>query len=531
MSMRPPSIRAQRTPLSSSKLHKLPEVYVLVPHSPYSQPFGTPEVINTHAPNSTLSPLTPLRAHNMTSAGPPSNLIKRKRSEENIDGTKKPVTGAAHTVTSNATPGFPNGFFYCHQCNKKRDSSVGLFCTYKIRTPNSVARCKAKYCRPCLKNRYGQDLDEIKDRGINALHKETAGHDKAQGYIFKCPRCLSNCNCRSCRKAVGLEPTGNLTSAAKRSGANSVAVMLDGDVKMTGILPGKGKQRRVFRPPRAPDPVPTATAPKLRMPVSRKPKPLPKSFTLERAMPRITIREFVIRFGKLFDMSRGHLEELEEIGGRRSHEVEGNNSDSEQDVDVEVGWVGETCLRSILVGFLGLLLDSQLELGGKQSKTAIQDAIQDIKASRANLNQMWGALAGLRAELKKEDPHRPIFPDPLPPPQRTKIHTTRSGALNGSGVNVTTTAQLVPVVLPLIEMALGTQAVRDELEEGAKKVKERVREEKELAKSTREQWERAKKNNSLVRFYSIYPDNQTEACARFAGQNSPSRVQTKPEFA
>ena len=41
------------------------------------------------------------------------------------------------------------------------------------------------YCRPCLKNSYGQDLDEIKARGIYLLYKEAAGHDKAQGYIFK----------------------------------------------------------------------------------------------------------------------------------------------------------------------------------------------------------------------------------------------------------------------------------------------------------------------------------------------------------
>ena len=96
-------------------------------------------------------------------------------------------------------------------------------------------------------------------------------------------------------------------------------------------------------------------------------------------------------------MSRAHLEELEEIGGRRPHEVDDADSDSEHDVDVEMGWIGETCLRAILLGLLNLLSDSQVELGGKQGKKAIQDAIQEIKASRANLSRIWGALASVRA--------------------------------------------------------------------------------------------------------------------------------------
>ena len=305
----------------------------------------------------------------------------------------------------------------------------------------------------------------------------------------------------------------NLTLAAKKTGADSVAVMLDGNSKMTGILPGKGRQipdpppkPKVPKPPKAPNaaPAPTAMIPKPKRPINRQPKPLPKvtwtplpvppSFTLDRALPRIAIREFVVRFGKLLDMSRAHLEELEEIGGRRPHEVDDADSDSEQDIEVEMGWISETCLRAILLGLLNLLL-SDSSSGGKQK--AIQGAIEEIKASRANLSRIWGALASLRAEIEKAD-GRLIFPDPLSPPQRTKIHTTRSGALSGAGVNVTTTAQLVPIVLPLIDMALETQAVHDELEEGVKEAKERIKEEKERAKAIREQWDMTKKNGNPV---------------------------------
>ena len=332
---------------------------------------------------------------------------------------------------------------------------------------------------------------------------------------------------------MGLEPTGyagnhspdpsllisiisNLTLAAKKTGVNSVAVMLDGNAKMTGILPGKGRQipdppkkHKVPKSPRAPD---AAVVPKPKRLINRQPKPLPKvtwaplpvppSFTLDRALPRIAIREFALRFGKLLDMSRAHLEELEEIGGRRPHEIDDADSDSEQDIEVEMGWISETCLRAILLGLLNLLSDNQVELGGKQGKKAIQDAIQEIKASRANLSRIWGALASLRAEVEKVD-KRLIFSDPLPPPQHTKIRTTRSGALNGAGVNVATTAQLVPVVLPLIEMVLDTQAVHDELEEGVKEAKERVKEEKERAKAIREQWDLKKKKGNPVSTISL----------------------------
>jgi hypothetical protein len=605
MSVRSTAARAECAPTPSSRSRSLKQqVYVLVPPSPYSASASASEAIGTH------NPLTPLRVHNMQSA---SSVTKRKHSEENpnemdlrvnvapetkpkrrkVAATQSGTRATTHTVASNATAEFPNGFFYCHQCNKKRDAActlplvprlvtllttlVGLYCTFNNK-PSNVARCRAKYCRPCLRNRYGQDSDEIKGRGVNGTSKEIAGHDKSQGYIFKhvpsyymriafslvspsrCPRCNGNCNCRGCRKAMGLEPTGyayirfprppllirlfsNLTLAAKKTGADSVAVMLDGNAKMTGILPGKGRQipdpppkPKVPKPPKAPTTAPTATIPKPKRPINRPPKPLPKvtwtplpvppSFTFDRALPRIAIREFVVRFGKLLDMSRAHLEELEEIGGRRPHEVDDADSDSEQDIEVEMGWISETCLRAILLGLLNLLLsDSQVELGGKQGNKAIEGAIEEIKASRANLSRIWGALASLRAEIEKVD-GRSIFPDPLSPPQHTKIHTTRSGALNSAGVNVATTAQLVPIVHPLIEMVLDTQAIHDELEEGVKESKERIKEEKERAKAIREQWDLTKKNGNPVSlsFSSILNLNARLYAFIFSGQSGTRRA-------
>jgi hypothetical protein len=145
MSLTPSSLHAQCTPNSSSRLSKLPEVYVLVPRSPYS-PFSS-EAIGTRTTNGTHhNPPTPLRAHNMPITDSPLSAIKRKHSEGNLNETeqrapetnlKRPkvstMTSKAQgstklnrTETSNATAEYPNGFFYCHQCSKKRDSSGEL---------------------------------------------------------------------------------------------------------------------------------------------------------------------------------------------------------------------------------------------------------------------------------------------------------------------------------------------------------------------------------------------------------------------
>jgi hypothetical protein len=79
----------------------------------------------------------------MASTSSPLTVIKRKRSEGTFNEaeqrapetkSKRPklstvapkpqgATKFARTVASSAAPEFPNGFFYCHQCNKKRDSS------------------------------------------------------------------------------------------------------------------------------------------------------------------------------------------------------------------------------------------------------------------------------------------------------------------------------------------------------------------------------------------------------------------------
>lgn len=145
MSLPPLSLHAQRATPSSSRPPKRSEVYVLVPRSPYS-PCASETIGPRTVNGSHHNPPTPLREHNMPIAGSPLAVIKRKRSEGNLNETeqrapeaksKRPKvstmtnktqgsTKLTRTVESTEAEEFPNGFFYCHQCNKKRDSSGEL---------------------------------------------------------------------------------------------------------------------------------------------------------------------------------------------------------------------------------------------------------------------------------------------------------------------------------------------------------------------------------------------------------------------
>jgi len=146
MSLPPLSLHAQRATPSSYRSPKRSEVYVLVPRSPYS-PCASKTIGSRTVNGSHHNPPTPLREHNMPIADSSLAVIKRKRSEGNMNETeqrapeaksKRPKvptltnkiqgsTKLTHTVASTATEEFPNGFFYCHQCSKKRDSSGELW--------------------------------------------------------------------------------------------------------------------------------------------------------------------------------------------------------------------------------------------------------------------------------------------------------------------------------------------------------------------------------------------------------------------
>lgn len=70
--------------------------------------------------------------------------------------------------------------------------------------------CTLAFCKNCLKNRYGEDVDEV---------------IKFANWI--CPKCRDICNCSFCMKRKGLQPTGILVRNAKVNGFNSVRELLD----------------------------------------------------------------------------------------------------------------------------------------------------------------------------------------------------------------------------------------------------------------------------------------------------------------
>ncbi|KAH7921406.1 hypothetical protein BV22DRAFT_1122186 [Leucogyrophana mollusca] len=427
-----------------------------------------------------------------------------------------PLQAAELEKPVNSSEEYPNGFFYCHQCNRKRDTAACIRCTV---VDVKDRRCAAKYCKACLKNRYGLSLDDIKTQGGAESAKNQTKHIAGEGYLFKCPRCDDACNCVKCRKAKGLEPTGNLTLAARQSGANSAAEVLRADIKATGPMRSKSTSVKVdmktkaarkstsalssekrVTPRTTPKQTSSSVPPKKKAEAPPKVKPVPKPtwscidipLSLSEVEERIHIREFALRFGSLLDIPRPQLEELEEIRGSRGR-------GSEDDDDDLVPWVSEPCVKSLILGLLQVLdVDREAE---KPLKTAIKH----IRDSGGNLNKIWSALSALRdhchdlssssstSSASPEPPSGLIFPDPLPPPSSAPVIRTRSGI--SAGLTVVRTAQLVPVIAALVDAAVESEDVRTELDTGVREAKEQAKEAREASRVENERYEKEKEDN------------------------------------
>lgn len=157
----------------------------------------------------------------------------------------------------------------------------------------------------------------------------------------------------------------------RKAGAGSAAEVLVSDPKVAGVLPGKGVQTV---PPEQKKPkakhktvstdIVVNHHPKVKFTSTKKSKstskPLPTlkwsrlrvNLTLGEAEARFQIREFVLRFAPVMDpvIAKTHLEELEDIGGR------GRACDEDEEM---VSWVSEACVKSIVVGLLGLLANDE----------------------------------------------------------------------------------------------------------------------------------------------------------------------------
>ncbi|KAG5639120.1 hypothetical protein H0H81_006709 [Sphagnurus paluster] len=469
-------------------------LYVDVPASPY------PIYNKSHI----LKENTPLRPANTD-----TSTLKRKLSERETvplkADPKKLKVGDVPEI-NNACPEFPHGFIYCHQCSKKRDALTSILCThvYETSLKGVERRCNVKFCAPCLKRRYDEDVCEIKALGTDEIGTIVT-------YKFKCPKCRGICNCSRCRKSKGLEPTGSLktpcvptpacvvpnpksnTSHSKATEAKSSlkSQKMQVEVLISTTPPVKKAPTAKIPLNLKAQPKPTVAGPSTNpvAPVLKQkqlPQPLPvlkwtavsTYLDQEAAETRFQIREFVLRFASVMDpaIPKAQLAELDFLG----------SGDEGEDL---IPWVSDGCARAMILGLLGLLADKDDE-----TTKHVLIAICEIRATGNNLNKIWAILAHMREAFDADSALS--FPDPLPAPSSATIRVTRSARESISGsptIAVAYSAQMIPIINALVEAAFETPVVREELENGVKEGKELARVVKEGLKAENERWDTQRK--------------------------------------
>ncbi|KAG6866769.1 hypothetical protein C0991_011428 [Blastosporella zonata] len=500
-------------------------VYVDVPQCPY------PTTSHKSAPIHALSSLsrkenTPFKRP--SNGGAPHSVgdfptLKRKTSEQDIPSIiaakyKKNKLTDPSTVplpqqleAENAT----NGFFYCHQCLKKRDIAVWIPCTSVNTVKDIEKQCYTKFCAPCLKNRYGEDLAEIKARGANGVYpfKTSKGLPANGKASAPKPDVPSNASKPTAKSTVEVLPAPSKASTSTKSKveAKSRQQILDLKRKATSnaprpkstievlitTTPSKGayKSSTEATHPKIAKLKSSATIASTRTKTKADPKPkqqtlhqmipqtlpvlkwtqVPTSLDLHDAESRFQIREFVLRFASVMEPSipRVQLAELDDLGcGLDNKEM--------------APWVSEACVRSLILGLLGILAN----LKGNTHKP-VTAAARDIRATGNNMTKVWPILANLRDAL--QDDVALSFPDPLPPPASATIYNTRRtrSDVNGGRPNVSIvhSAQMIPVVEALIQAALETSVVRDEMDDGVREGKEMVRKVQKAIREENERWD------------------------------------------
>ncbi|KAH0588862.1 hypothetical protein H2248_004653 [Termitomyces sp. 'cryptogamus'] len=498
------------TSTSASAIRKARQhVYVFVPQSPYpTAPSSQKTNVMPRLNSLALKENTPLRPFN---GGAPrlvdeTPVLKRKVPEDELSLTKaanpkKQKLGedlAAHAAQhrvnapANVCPEFPNGFIYCHQCSKKRDVANSVHCTWVKAVKGVEKLCNVKICDRCLKKHYGQDPDQIK------------AVDNSGVYTFKCPRCLDMCSCWRCRKLKGLSSAGK-PSANKPEQTLTALSPAKSTKSMVEVLitstPSRGLYSKVFHPTvkavmsQVTEVEPSAINMSTKAKVGAKtkqqtlrqmlPQSLPKLkwtkvptiLDLHDAKSRLQIREFILRFASVMEPSipRAQLAELDDLG-------------CGPDDDEMAPWVSEACVRSVILGLLGILVTLEGDI-----QKHIRSAVRDIRATGNNLNKIWPILAKLQDV--NDDNTQLSFPDPLPLPTSVVIYNTRMTRSNGGPtVSIGHTAQMVPVLEALIEATLSTPIVREELDNGFKEAKEVIRGVQRAIREENERWDAERKS-------------------------------------
>ncbi|KAF9501951.1 hypothetical protein BDN71DRAFT_1438703 [Pleurotus eryngii] len=466
--------------------YRFKEVYVDIPPSPYHTPRASKLSIGPRT-GSAIIPSVRLKNSNSTRVSTQQTPIS-KRKLDNVPSVEIPtpstkrakLSSSATSLASlqstipaqnqeNTAPGNVSSEFYCHQCNRKYNKEDAVDC-FGV---TAKGQCMAKYCKRCLINRYGENASHLKI---------------AEARTYKCPRCRGVCNCSRCRKAQGLAPLGKMAPV----GVNNVSTATNhgpsgGSIKDTKEKQTKAKSSTVQISSTSASGLKvqkTSSAvrkPKLKALPSLKWKAVPTDLNYEQALLRFEIREFVLRFGILFPfpVSKSHMEELNAVEGKH-----GSTGD-EEDYEPLHGWVSEGCVKSIIIGLLGFLVDDKHAAVAK----AIKLAMKDIRSCGANLSKLWAVLARLRDILGRD-----AFPDPLPGPEVSVRMTRNTHVDEAQLLSVAFAAQLVPVIVALQEATLTSSRIRKEIDEGVQSSKDMMREAREASKKEAERWEQQQKD-------------------------------------
>lgn len=121
---------------------------------------------------------------------------------------------------------------------------------------------------------------------------------------------------------------------------------------------------------------------------------------------------------------------------------------------------------------------------------SLQTALKETRNSSANMTKMWITLSSLR----HTHPNDFTYPDPLPPPTTMPVYNTRRGALNQDGIPVGHSAQLVHVVLDLIDGLItgGSKTLKTEIDKGINEAKDITKLGKEAITRENERWAKEK---------------------------------------
>ncbi|OCB90427.1 hypothetical protein A7U60_g2348 [Sanghuangporus baumii] len=420
---------------SSSSVRRKSQVFVEIPPSPMavSRLKGTPASPMKASPLST-------KAFNM------NKLAESPNKKCKLSDVAKPLKQEA-----GENDRYPSGFFSCHQCRRKNDLSLGVQCTVLFRS-----RCKSVYCKSCLRNRYGLDIEAIKRRPAISNGKHVFGVP----YHWTCPKCADKCNCNYCRKAKGLPALGRIIPPQQATELKTPARAGTFDMyKARGSSNAAGATKEAqnsevdLSKPRAP---------RVKKPI-RHPRWTELSIRLsrEQAEDRFYLREFILRFSPLLKIGVTYLEELD-LFDKFSCQ----------------------CARAVLNALLDLLAAD----ADSEDAKLIRDTLRKITGSSANPATLWARLQLLRDNLPEDffvvpipDPgSRPSFAeeesqDEVDPPQRTSSRIkTRRGDQNESveevlnlDSDVTHALQLLPCIIALCECALQGPSIRAEIAEGA----------------------------------------------------------------